>query len=188
MRAGQAQGRNCPQMRRGSREGLIWEEEGGAWRAEARRDGLGGRRAGKMEGAGPVGQPLLRRLLLPGAPGDPLPGACEAGSTRGTQAFSACGSGPHVFRLQWLGPTSLTGLARPRLHQQNIGPPREAKDGKRHYCSLQDFQNDPSTHQKKASSMFCLVVFWEPGSPVSVGGTRGFRTWDRVTGPPNPAL
>lgn len=68
MRAGQAQGRNCPQMRRGSRVGLIWEEEGGAWRAEAGREGLGDRRGGEMEGSGAPGAAPPKEASSPQKP------------------------------------------------------------------------------------------------------------------------
>ena len=68
MHAGQAQGRNCPQMRRGSRVGLIWEEEGGAWRAGAGRGSLGDRRGGEMEGSGAHGAAPPKEASSPQKP------------------------------------------------------------------------------------------------------------------------
>lgn len=94
MHAGQAQGRNCPQMRRGVRVGLIWEEEEEAgsrsWEEEAWGDRPGRE---EVEGSAAKWGSSSRKLPPEEAPGDPLPRACEAGS-RGEQTFSPRGPGP----------------------------------------------------------------------------------------------
>lgn len=98
MHAGQAQERNCPQMRRGSGAGLIWEEERGAWRAEAGRGSLGDQRGGQMEGSGARGAAGAAPPKEASSPQKPQETHCPEPAKQGPRGEPkpCCDQRPHV--------------------------------------------------------------------------------------------
>ena len=82
----------------------------------------------------------------------------------------------------WFWPSSSTGLARLRLHRQNVAPPRKLKMANSVTVLSRISRTTHPLVRRKCQACFAWWYFGNPGSPVSVGGTGGFWTQVRVTG------
>lgn len=112
---------------------------------------------------GQLGQLLLRRLPPPRSPTRPT-----AQSLRSRVLVE----NPNL-QSPWFWPSSSTGLARLRLHRQNVTPPRRLKTANNVTVLSRISRTTHPLVRRKCQACFAWRYFGNPGSPVSVGGTEG---------------